>query len=87
MFRVSGHSMMPSFKPNDKVLASSIPYLFNSPKKGDIIVFKYKGKFLMKKISKVDGEGFMVEGENKSDSLNIGKIRREEILGKLIKKV
>ena len=87
IFKVSGHSMMPTLNPNEKVLVSSIPYLFGSPKKGDIIIFKYEKKFLIKKISKVEGGRYLVEGENKNDSLKIGEIERSDIVGKVIRKI
>ena len=79
--------MMPTLNPNEKVLVSSIPYLFGSPKKGDIVIFKYEKKFLIKKISKVDSGRYLVEGENKNDSLKIGEIERSDIVGKVIRKI
>lgn len=87
IFKVSGHSMMPKFSPNGKVLVSTLPYLFSPPKVGDVVVFKFENKFIIKKISKVNGEWYYVEGENKKDSLDIPKIKRGDILGKVIFKL
>lgn len=87
VFKISGHSMMPTLKPNDKVLVSSIPYYISPPKVGDIVVFKYGKKFLIKKIAKIEKERYLVEGENKDDSLKIGKIERSDIVGKVIRKI
>lgn len=78
---------MPIFNPDDKVIVSSIPYVFSRPKRGDIVVFKYHNKFMVKKISKEIDERFYIEGENKNDSLNVGRISRKDILGKVITKI
>ena len=55
LFRVSGHSMLPTFKPGQILLVSSIPYLFQKPKIGDVVVIKdpRSGKLLLKRIAKV----------------------------------
>lgn len=79
--------MMPKLKPGEKILVSTLPYLFSLPKVGDVVVFKYQKKYMIKKISKVNGGFFEVSGENKNDSLKVGKISREEILGKMIFKI
>ena len=78
---------MPLLKPNEKVLVSSIPYLFGSPKKGDIILFKYSKKTLIKRIKEVLSGKFYVSGDNKSDSLNVGWINKKEIIGRVIRKL
>ena len=84
VFKISGHSMMPIFSPGEKVLTSSLPYLFSSPKINDIIVFKYENKFIIKKIIKIESGKYYVAGENKNDSLEISAINKKEILGKVI---
>jgi signal peptidase I len=78
---------MPTINPNEKVLVSSIPYVFGNPKKSDIIVFRYGKKFLIKKIKKIEKDGYLVEGENKNDSLKVQKLNRKEIVGKVIMKI
>lgn len=78
---------MPTLNPNEKVLVSSIPYLFGSPRKGDIVIFKYSGKFMIKKITKIEKDGYLVEGENKNDSLEIPKMNKQAIVGKVIMKI
>lgn len=87
VFKISGHSMMPTLSPDEKVVISSIPYLFFQPKIGDLVVFKYKSKFMIKKITKIENGLFEVFGENKNDSLIVSKLQREEILGKVIWKI
>lgn len=78
---------MPILNPNDRVLVSSIPYYISPPKVGDIVVFKYGGKFMIKKIVKIKSGRYLVTGENKNDSLKIPKIERKDIVGKVIRKI
>lgn len=86
-FEISGHSMMPTYKPGDKVLISSVPYLFKKPQVGDIIVFKKEKITLIKRISKITANGIIVEGDNLEDTLSsvsMGIISRKDVLGKVI---
>jgi phage repressor protein C with HTH and peptisase S24 domain len=76
--------MLPVLKPNDHVIISSLPFYFSSPKTGDIVLFEHNKKTLVKKISKISGNTARVVGENKSDSLKIKAIRKDQILGKVI---
>lgn len=39
-FRVSGHSMEPTFRDGQMLLISSLPYFFRQPKVGDVVVIK-----------------------------------------------
>ena len=84
LYKVSGHSMLPHFKPKDRVLVSSLPYLFSKPAIGDAVLLKSNDKILIKRISKFEGNKIIVSGDNKSDSLKIGSIDRGNILGKVI---
>ena len=84
IFRISGHSMLPALKPNDRVVVSSIPYILFKPKKGDVVVFKFNSKTMVKRIEKIDHGKIFVEGDNKNDSLKLGHISEIEILGKVI---
>ncbi len=88
-FRVNGHSMQPTIFSNQTVLVSSIPYLFASPKIGDIIAFtdKMNKKVLIKRITKITTDGYFLSGDNISDSIDsrrLGAIKRKAILGKVI---
>lgn len=86
IFRVLGHSMEPNLKNNRTVIVSSIPYLFKSPKIGEIVVFKDKksGKLILKRIKKINGFKFIVVGDNRKDSKDFAFIERSQIVGKLI---
>jgi len=84
IFRISGHSMMPNFLPGDRVIASSLPYFFKNPRKNDVIVFRYNKKMLIKRIIRIQNEKYFVMGDNKKDSLKVGALKKNEILGKVI---
>jgi signal peptidase I len=88
-FKISGHSMEPTFKDGDRVVINRLVYLFSSPKTGDIVALKHPkngDKILLKKIKKVvAGNQFFVVGENKLDSTDsryFGKVNKGLILGK-----
>lgn len=88
-FKIAGHSMQPSINNGQTVLASPIPYLFRKPGIGDIVAFKYEDKILIKKIKAKKNDGFIVEGENKIDSLDskvLGLIFPAQIVAKVIYK-
>ncbi len=86
-FIIVGHSMEQTFKNGSFVLVSSIPYLFVKPKIGDTIAFKNEDKIFVKRVTKVNGEKYFVKGDNKKDSLEIGWIKKKEIVGKVIAKI
>lgn len=81
--------MEPSFKMNQKVLVSSLPYFFKSPKKEEVVVFKdYKSeKLILKRIKKVLGKKYLVVGDNQKDTSDFGFIERSQIVGCVIYKV
>ena len=79
--------MEPVIKFDDEVLVSSIPYLFNKPKIGDAVAFNYREKILIKRIRDLNGSNFLVQGDNLRDSLNIGWIKKGDIIGKVIYKL
>lgn len=78
--------MMPYLHPGDRILVSSISFLFSKPKIGDVVVMKDKktAKMLAKRIVEISNSKFRLKGDNKEDNLKIGLIQREEILGKVI---
>lgn len=75
---------MPTLKPGDRVVASSIPYLFSEPKIGDIVLFKYRDKIMVKRIVKIEKGKYYLSGDNKADNLKIKPIDKNKILGKII---
>lgn len=82
--------MEPHLNNKDKVLISSIPYLFKSPKINDIVAFKdRKRKIMIKRIAKIKKSKYFVQGDNNKDSFDsrsFGAIFKNQILGKVIYK-
>ena len=92
IFRVSGHSMEPLFKAGQTLLVSSLPYFFNEPKVGDVIVIKdpRDGKALLKRITKKEKNKFFIAGDNpqsSTDSRTFGPITNDLIGGKVLYKI
>ena len=89
-FIISGHSMEPTLFSGETVLVSSLPFLFSSPKIGDIVAIKNKEKIFIKRIAKINREKYFVKGDNIRDSLDsrkVGRILKKEIVGKVIFKL
>ncbi len=82
-FRVSGHSMEPYLKEGDQVLA----FRFSGIKKGDVVVFRYKSKVFIKRVDRITDGSIFVCGDNKKDSLEIGKVSKNDIIGKVVWKM
>ena len=88
-FKISGHSMEPLLKADDKVLASYIPYFFSNPKIGDLIalISPTTQKTLIKRIKEVENDSYFITGDNANDShdsRSFGWIRKKDIIGKVI---
>lgn len=86
-FKIHGHSMEPTIKNGESVLASNIPYVFLKPKVGDIVVFKKEEKIFIKRIVKIDKDHYFVRGDDKKDSMDsrgFGWVERKEIVGKVV---
>lgn len=97
LFKVSGHSMEPTFKEGQVLLVSSVPYFFQQPKVGDVVVIKgprdpstnsgQGGRLLLKRIKKKEKDKYFVAGDNpqaSTDSRTFGVIIKDNILGKVI---
>lgn len=81
--------MIPTFSSGDVVLVNRLAYWFQQPQKKDLIALHdpRDDKVLVKRITKIAGERYFVEGDNKNhstDSRVFGMIRRSEIIGKVI---
>lgn len=86
-FTVSGNSMLPTLKPGQDVLVFNWAYIFSKPKKGDIVVFKFNGREIIKRVQMYHGRGIFVMGDNKrysTDSRSFGPIDKSKIIGKVI---
>jgi len=89
LLRISGHSLLPTYRDGDYVLISRIPHLFRPVKQGDIVAFRHKTYGLMiKKVHSVVPERseIYVIGTHEAsvDSRHFGAIRRKDVLGTVI---
>ncbi len=64
-FLVSGPSMEPTFMNNDYLLVDEISYRFQTPKRGEVVVFKRPNerKYLIKRVIGLPGETLELKGE------------------------
>lgn len=79
--------MEPTLLDSSIVFVSSIPYLINKPKIGDIVAFRQKNKIFIKRLTKISNDNYYVKGDNIKDSLDsrrLGWVKRQNILGKVI---
>ena len=88
-YQISGKSMEPTLPAGDSILVNRVAYLFAKPQQDDIIALHdpRDGKILIKRISKVTGNSYFVQGDNKNsstDSRVFGMIERGDIVGKVI---
>lgn len=86
-FIVNGNSMLPTLKPNQDVLVFAWAYLFSKPKIGDIVVVRYKGKRIIKRIQKCQNNQLYIVGDNQknsTDSRSFGLINKAQLLGKAV---
>jgi signal peptidase I len=66
-FIVSGQSMEYTFDSGQYLLVDEISYRFNSPQRGDVIVFKYPNdttKYFIKRIIGLPGETLKIQGDS-----------------------
>jgi phage repressor protein C with HTH and peptisase S24 domain len=89
LLRVSGNSLLPSFRDGDFALVSRIPLLFGSIREEDVIAFRHHAYGTMiKKIQSVgpNKDEVYVVGtqENSVDSRRFGAISRRDVIGKVI---
>ncbi len=65
--------MEPFLLNSQTVLASSIPFIFSKPKVGDVVAFRHQNKHFIKRIAKIKGDTYFLEGDNKEDSFDSKK--------------
>lgn len=85
-FVIKDISMEPSILAGDQVLVT--PFL--KIQENDIVVFKYSGKYFIKRVIKIKHGEYYVLGDNKNHSLDsreFGFIARKDIIGKVISKL
>jgi phage repressor protein C with HTH and peptisase S24 domain len=67
--RVVGGSMQPSLFPNQLVLGRRGA----KPKIGSLVIVKYRGKEIVKRLDKIDGQKLFITGDNEQHSLDSRK--------------
>jgi signal peptidase I len=75
VFVVSGESMEPNFHDKEYLLVNKIGYTISTPKRGDVVVFKFPGELDQKYIKRVVGlPGDTIEIKNNGVYVNNQKL-------------
>ncbi|MEE9164363.1 MAG: nickel-type superoxide dismutase maturation protease [Thermoplasmata archaeon] len=82
-------SMEPTLREGDQVVASPLPYLLRRPSVGDLVVLRhpFEDRFLVKRISRVEGRQVAVIGDNlpcSTDSRAFGPVPIDNLVGKVL---
>ena len=64
VYRVSGDSMSPTYRPGDTLLGRRR----FTPKVGQVVVARHYGRPLIKRITRLEPSGVWLEGDNKAGS-------------------
>jgi len=89
LLKVHGDSLIPDYQEGDFVLVSKIPFLFASPRPGQVIAFHMPPYgTLIKRVEQVleGGQSFFVAGTHpfSVDSRQFGPVRRQALLGRVV---
>jgi len=79
-FIVHDRSMLPNFSPGDHVLT----FNWIRAKAGEVVVFKIRDAFYVKRVEKIKDNLIYVTGDNKQESSQLGPIDARQIIGKVI---
>ena len=79
--KVTGKSMEPTLKEGDYVIVGK-PSTIN---KGELVVVNHAGKEKIKRVKKIKGEKYWLEGDNQAFSSDFWA-SQEQITGKVLKK-
>ena len=66
-FIVNGASMEPTFATGEYLIVDQLTYAFETPKRGDVIIFRYPrdtSKFFIKRVIGLPGETVQLRGED-----------------------
>ncbi len=89
ILRVTGESLLPEYKEGDYVVITTLPFFFDSIKRGDTVIFRQAPYgTMMKYVEAVDaraGELFVVGSHPQSvDSRHFGAIHQSDLIGKVL---
>ena len=79
-FIVYEDSMIPAFRPNDRVLT----FNWISANIGDVIVFKDEYKYLLKRVKEVRDGLIIANADNKGVSTKIFNIKPSQVVGRVL---
>lgn len=80
--RVVGDSMQPALQPGDVIW-----YLPIKVRSGDVVVALQSGREVIKRVAKIDENGYFLVGDNmtkSTDSRKHGSVNRQNILGRVV---
>ena len=88
IIKVTGESLSPSYKEGDFVLVLKIPFILNTIRQGDVVVFRHSSYGLMiKRVERLspDGEQVYVIGTrpDSTDSRKFGPVHKRCLIGKV----
>lgn len=86
-YKIVGHSMEPIFREGEVVWVNNWAYLFSKPRVGDLIIFDFNKRKLVKRIIEIKKEHLLVMGDNLRDSLDsrkFGEIEFKQVKGKVL---
>jgi len=66
-FIVSGASMEPTFASGEYLIVDQLTYRFETPQRGEVVIFKYPkdpSKYFIKRVIGLPGETIRIEGSN-----------------------
>lgn len=89
LLKVHGDSLIPDYQEGDFVLVSKIPFLFASPRPGQVIALHLPPYgTLIKRVEQVleGGQSFFVTGTHplSVDSRQFGPVNRQALLGRVV---
>jgi nickel-type superoxide dismutase maturation protease len=84
--------MEPTLREGDQVIASPLPYLLGQPSMGDLVVLRhpFEDRFLVKRISGIDGSRISIVGDNQqhsTDSRDFGPVSADHLVGKVLSRL
>lgn len=78
--------MEPTIKEGQVLWVNQWAFFFQSPKVGDVVLFRKNNQELVKRIEKIVAEKIYLVGDNPSDSFDsrsFGPIERIDLIGKI----